>query len=68
LRSKDRVGRPAIDGSSELADAFDGEPVDLVEGAWDDCCARAIEAERPIAASDELKTNLGRRKPRLLAG
>jgi hypothetical protein len=66
LRSKYRVGRVAIAGSTELADEVAGEAVD--EGAWDDCCARAIEAERPIAASDELRTNLGRRKPRLLAG
>ncbi len=33
----------------------------------DNCCARAIDAERPIAASDELKANVERRKPRLLA-
>jgi hypothetical protein len=43
----------------------DDDPVDA--GAWDDCCARAIEADRPIAASEELKANVGRRKPRLLA-
>ena len=33
----------------------------------DDCCAEATAAERPIAASAELKTIVGRRKPRLLA-
>jgi hypothetical protein len=65
LRSKYRVGRLAIDGSTELA-GVEGEGFD--EGARGDCCARAIEAERPIAASDVLNTNLGRSKPRLLAG
>src|SRR5437660_33542 len=32
------------------------------------CCAEATAAERPIAASAELMANVGRRKPRLLAG